>query len=171
MQVLCVREDGAVLLRKNDEHAGSLAGLWAGLLGPVEDGETLEDAALRIAWPLSLSCLTRVAHFTFSEEGDPVMASEHEFTARCSGELPEGACWVPRSQLDYSKMPADDAFWYERVLDGELLQGHFTFGPNNVLRCHCVRAVNLLVDDDDPGKPYLRTKSPDGGFNEIRFVD
>ena len=77
VQVLCVREDGAVLLRKNDEHAGSLAGLWAGLLGPVEDGETLEDAARRIAWPLCLSSLMRVAHFTFLEEDDPVMASEH----------------------------------------------------------------------------------------------
>ena len=173
VQVLCVREDGAVLLRQNGEDAGSLSGLWAGILGPVAEGETLEDAARRLTTPLNLDSLKRVACFNFLEKDDPVMAIEHEFIASCSGTLPDGAVWVPRSELDFASMPADDAFWYGRVLDGELLVGDFDFGAANVLRCHNVRALNVLIDDDSgsDAKPYTRVKTPDGGFNEIRFVD
>ena len=188
VQVLCVRDDGAVLLRQNGEDAGSLSGLWAGILGPIEDGETLEDAARRLAAPLHLDSLKRVARFKFLEEDDPVRAVEHEFIASCSGTLPDGAVWVPRSELDFAAMPADDAFWYGRVLDGELLCGHFSFGAPNVLLDHNVRALNMLVDDDDGDdgddgddedddeddgdvQPYTRIKTPDGGFNEIRYVD
>lgn len=185
VQVLCLRADGAVLLRKNGEEAGSLSGLWAGILGPVEDGETLEDAARRLTAPLHLDSLKRVACFRFIEEEDPVEAVEHEFIASCSGSLPDGAVWVPRSELDFASMPADDAFWYGRVLDGELLVGDFSFGSANVLLSHNVRALNVLIDDDegsddgsdagsDSGarvKPYTRVKTPDGGINEIRFVD
>ena len=185
VQVLCVRDDGAVLLRKNGEESGSLSGLWAGILGPVEDGETLEDAARRLTAPLHLDSLKRVACFRFIEEEDPVEAVEHEFIASCSGNLPGGAVWVPRSELEFASMPADDAFWYGRVLDGELLVGDFSFGSANVLLSHNVRALNVLIDDDegsddgsdarsDSGarvKPYTRVKTPDGGINEIRFVD
>jgi len=180
-----VRDDGAVLLRKNGEDAGSISGLWAGILGPIEDGETLEDAARRLTAPLHLNSLKRVACFRFIEEDDPVEAVEHEFLASCSGSLPDGAVWVPRSELDFASMPADDAFWYGRVLDGELLAGDFSFGSANVLLCHNVRALNVLIDDDEGGvdgsdagsdsgvrvKPYTRVKTPDGGINEICFVD
>lgn len=185
VQVLCVRDDGAVLLRKNGEDAGSLSGLWAGILGPVEDGETLEDAARRLTAPLQLDSLKRVACFKFMEEDDDSVAVEHEFIASCSGSLPDGAVWVPRSELDFASMPADDALWYGRVLDGELLAGDFSFGAANVLLTHNVRALNMLIDDDDGSddgsddgndsgvrmKPYTRIKTPDGGINEIRFVE
>ena len=185
VQVLCVRDDGAVLLRQNDDSAGpSLAGLWAGLLGAVLDGETLEDASRRLASPLVLSSLRRAAVFEFTEDDDPVIAHEHEFIAmNPSGPLPDGCQWVPRAQLDFASMPADDAHWYGRVLDGELLVGFFDFfgastRPNR-LRCHNVRALNTLIDEpsideelEEGEQRYTRVAIPNGLDGcEVRYVD
>ena len=178
VQVLCVREhDGAVLLRKNDESSGpSLAGLWAGLLDEVDDGETLEDTARRLASPLTLHSLKRVARFQFMEQDDPVIAFEHEMIAmNPSGALPDGCQWVPREQLNFDAMPADDKHWYGRVLDGELLIGDFFFyARSNRIMSHTVRAVDKLIDDEPAvgEKRYTNIMSPDGTDNaRIRFVD
>ena len=151
VQVLCVREDGAVLLRKIDEGSGSsLAGLWAGLLGEVEDAETLEDAARRLASPLTLPSLQRVAHFQFTEAGDPSSAYEHEMIARSPlGPLPDGCRWVPRVEIEFASMPADDRHWYPRVLDGDLLAGSFHIflqqTKTNSSRCPYAHSTSSLT--------------------------
>ena len=166
-----------MLLRKADESSGPLlAGLWAGLLGVVEDGETLEEAARRIASPLELPSLRRVARFTFTQTDDPIRTFEHEMIAQSpSGPLPDGARWVPRAELDFASMPADDALWYGRVLDGELLLGdfHFAAGGDNQLECSTVRAVDKLIDDEPAiGEGYTRIMQPDGTDDSaVRYVD
>ena len=175
VQVLCVRGDGAVLLRAHD--GGELAGLSTGLLGPLGAGETLEDAARRLAAPLRLDALRRGGVFTFVDEGVGGFAVEHEFTARvehAAPPLPAAARWVARDELDFAAMPADDAHWYERVLDGELLHGSFVFGAPNALRGKHVRALSALLDDDDgASQPYTRIKLPGGHpiLDEVRYAD
>ena len=177
VQVLCGREDGAVLLRKIDEGSGSsLAGLWAGLLGEVEDAETLEDAARRLASPLTLPSLQRVAHFQFTEAGDPSSAYEHEMIARSPlGPLPDGCRWVPRAELEFASMPADDRHWYPRVLDGDLLAGSFHFAADkNQLQSMSIRALDKLIDDEpNPGyKPFTSVMHPDGSSDSlVRYTD
>ena len=82
--------------------------------------------------------------------------------------------WVARDELDFAAMPADDAHWYERVLDGELLHGSFVFGAPNALRGKHVRALSALLDDDDGASPpYTRVKLPGGHpiLDEVRYTD
>eukprot|EP00966_Prymnesium_polylepis_P313738 7250054-Prymnesium_polylepis.1 len=68
VQVLCVRADGAILLYEHDESSGpALAGLSTGLLGVIERGEALEAAARRLAEPLILGEIMRVAQLSFYE--------------------------------------------------------------------------------------------------------
>ena len=104
-------------------------------------------------------------------------AVEHEFTARvehAAPPLPAAARWVARDELDFAAMPADDAHWYERVLDGELLHGSFVFGAPNALRGKHVRALSALLDDDDgASQPYTRIKLPGGHpiLDEVRYTD
>lgn len=176
VQVLCVRDDGAVLLRKNED--GPLTGLSTGLLGPVETGETLEAAAARIAgapdWVIG--SLQRVAVFDYLDAGEPTAAVEHEFIARgCSGDPPIGARWVERP-LDYATMPADDRHWYGRVLDdGELLSGSFAFGSekNELLGKGIVRAVSALIDKKDDGEQeYTSVQLPNGDPScDVQYTD
>lgn len=39
--------------------------------------------------------------------------------------------WFNRTQLKYLPMWADDKYWLPRVLDGEMLEGWFSFDDNN----------------------------------------
>ena len=131
VQLLCVDEHGAVLLQRHKK--GPLKGLSTGLIVPVEDGETPEAAARREffcgpGW--TRGPLERGAVFTFID-ADGTVTVEHEFVARtgASAAQPAGWRWVGRDDLDFAAMPADDAHWYGRVLDGEKLVGQFVFGP------------------------------------------
>ena len=102
----------------------SSPGSATSLLGPLGAGETLEDAARRLAAPLRLDALRRGSSSRSSTRASAVCVcvwGGARVSRRAARSWPPRR-WVARDELDFAAMPADDAHWYERVLDGELLQ-------------------------------------------------
>jgi len=124
--------DGRVLLIYKKRGLGR--GLYNGVGGKVEEGETDEEALVREALEeLSIrpTSYERVAKLLFTDdygtemdvsvfliedwEGEPVESEEAK---------PE---WYDIDSLPYDRMWEDDRVWLWRVLRGERLRGHFHF--------------------------------------------
>jgi len=57
--------------------------------------------------------------------------------------------WFNRTQLKYLPMWADDKYWLQRVLDGEMLEGWFSFDDNNEVLDHEI--INVEEGGTVPG--------------------
>lgn len=114
-------------------------GKWNGIGGKVEAGERVEEAARReVAEEIGVEVgrLEKVAILTFyfiPPGGDPDWDQEvHVFLARrWRGEPGESEemrpQWYAYEDVPQEEMWADDRVWLPRVLQGERLEGVFTF--------------------------------------------
>ena len=124
------------------KKAGFAQGKLNGFGGKVENGETIERAAVRelreeTGVQVSEQDLRRMAHLTFvfpvKPEWDQVV---HVFLARqWEGEPAESAemrpAWYRVSEIPFESMWQDDPHWLPRVLAGQRIQAWFTFGDDN----------------------------------------
>ncbi|CAG9462581.1 unnamed protein product [Pedinophyceae sp. YPF-701] len=129
-------EGGARSLLLGLKKRGFGAGYMNGFGGKVEHGETILAAAERErheeAGVAPASQLERRGVLTFVFDDGHAPWETHVFYA--SGVRGEPAetdemrpMWVREEDLDYSKMWADDEFWYPYFLRGKCFQGTFWF--------------------------------------------
>lgn len=113
-------------------------GKWNGVGGKIEDGETVETAAVReakeeIGVDINPADLHRVAIIDFTFDGKPDFNQRVHafFTERWVGEPRESEEmrpeWYSTDALPYDSMWVDDQHWLPRVLEGEVLTARFTF--------------------------------------------
>jgi len=114
-------------------------GKWNGIGGKVRVGETVEDAARREITEeigVEVAGLQKVALLTFyfiRPKCDPNWNQEvHVFLATSWGGEPEESVemeprWYAYRDVPYEQMWADDRIWLPRVLQGERINGVFTF--------------------------------------------
>ena len=131
---------------------GEMSGYHTGLLGEINEDETPQEAAIRIAHDMcgisvQKAELRAVFEFTFD---DSDAETEYEYyTTQFNGRpretdhiKPE---WFEIDEIPYSLMPADDAVWYPPFLDGKLQRGKFHFARDNkTLLHHEVYEVDAL---------------------------
>ena len=144
-------KDGQILLAMKKRGFG--AGKWNGVGGKIEAGESIEDALVRESIeeagmkPLSWD---KVAELDFVQDarGDPwhmyvhvYLSSEWEGGPTESEEMKPQ--WCPVENIPYEVMWEDDQYWLHRVLNGEKIEGNFTFDENDVLTSHEIRTTNL----------------------------
>jgi len=114
-------------------------GKWNGIGGKVDAGETVEEAARReIAEEIGVEVgrLEKVALLTFyftAPGSDPDWSQEvHVFLASDWRGQPEESAemkpqWHAYQEVPYEEMWPDDRLWLPRVLQGERINGVFTF--------------------------------------------
>jgi ADP-ribose pyrophosphatase YjhB (NUDIX family) len=137
-------KDKKILLAMKKRGFG--AGKWNGVGGKIEAGESIEDALVRESVeevgvkPLSWG---KVAELDFVQDAttDPWHMYVHVYISEeWEGEPTESEemkpQWYPTSNIPYEVMWEDDQYWLQRVLDGEKLNGKFTFDEHDKLISH-----------------------------------
>ncbi len=137
-----VHENGRVLLGKKKRKLG--AGKWNGFGGGVEDGETIEEAAVREC--VEEVCITPtdivqrgVLEFHYPDK--PLGADVHEvhvfevaaFTGKPTETDEMAPRWFAIEDIPYSNMWVDDEQWLPLLLAGKPFRGSFGFGKGGIL--------------------------------------
>ena len=136
---LCVIKDSEkVLLGMKKQGFGE--GKYNGFGGKVEEGETVEAAAIRELYEESSIKATNVEKvaeldfkFPYKKEFDQIvhvyLVKEWEGEPNESKEMkPE---WFKINKIPFNKMWADDKHWLPLVLEGKKLNARFSFKEDN----------------------------------------
>lgn len=151
--LLFLRRDDEILLAMKKRGFG--AGHWNGTGGKIEPGETIEEALVRETEEeigVTPTKWEKVAEHDFlldTNTDQPYYMFVHTFFATTwEGEPTESEEMAPKwfkiTDIPYDSMWPDDPFWIPQVLEGKKVVGEYTFGENNVLLSHDVKAVENL---------------------------
>lgn len=149
--LLLLTRDDEVLLAMKKRGFGE--GLWNGVGGKIEAGETIEQAMVRETeeeigvTPLNW---TKVAELDFLQDADapePWHMYVHAYTCDAwNGEPRESEemrpQWFKTDAIPYHQMWDDDKFWLQHALKGEKLRGHFVFDERDRLLEHTIAFVD-----------------------------
>ncbi len=130
--MLYIIQNERVLLILKKRGLGS--GLFNGVGGKVERGETIEEAVIRECIeevgvkPLNLKWMGLLEFYNNNE----LYGYVHVYTANSyEGELRETdeakPIWFRFDEIPYDKMWGDDIFWLPHVLNGKKIYGRFWF--------------------------------------------
>jgi 8-oxo-dGTP diphosphatase/2-hydroxy-dATP diphosphatase len=156
LTLCCVYNDTHILL--GEKKYGKLAGLWNGFGGKIEEGETIEQAAIR---ELHEECCIvpkdmekrGVILFKFDEngnpfEGNPVVEVHIYSVTQFEGEpietnemRPE---WFSYENIPYDSMWPDDLFWLPLLLDGKNFKGTFHFVDKDTISSYELKEVDFV---------------------------
>ncbi len=147
--VCFVISDGAILLGLKKRGLGE--GLWNGPGGKVEDGESIELAAIRETQeemcivPRNLRA-TAVLDFYFpdvpmdlgwNQRAHIFMASEYEGKPVETDEM--APKWFPLDKIPFDRMWEDDEYWLPAMLKGNFVNAEFVFDANQRMGEYAVR--------------------------------
>lgn len=135
---LLLKEDQILLAMKK---RGFGMGKYNGCGGKLQDGETLEQCALRemreeIGVESELADLNKAGTLRFYFKNTPDWDCEvHMFTIlRWQGEPKESdemkPAWFAFDKIPYDKMWPDDKYWLPKILDGKKVDGDFYFNSD-----------------------------------------
>ena len=136
---LClIRKDGQVLLGMKKRGFGE--GRWNGFGGKLQDGETIEEAAIRETQEecgLIAKSLMKIGRLDFEFQDKPGHILEvHVYSSgEFEGEMAESEemlpQWFNEAEIPLEKMWPDDAHWFPLFLAGKKFSGYFLFGDND----------------------------------------
>ncbi len=148
---LClIRKEGKILLGLKKVRLG--AGKLNSFGGKVEEGETIEAAAMREVQEecgITVMAVKQVARIAISSPHRPDI-DLHVFEAvSWSGEpietdemAPE---WFDEADMPYDRMWSSDAFWLPQVLAGKRIMGRIAFGEHDQVLEHSAEEADTLV--------------------------
>jgi len=131
---LCmVCEEDRVLLGMKKRGFGE--GRWNGFGGKVEEGETIESAAVRELKEeagLEPVDMKKAGILEFSFQDDPKLLEVHIFRITAfAGEPVESEemrpKWFKLGEIPFRQMWSDDEHWFPYLLGGKLFKGSFLF--------------------------------------------
>ncbi len=146
------------LIQKNDQILLGLAkrgkgeGKWNGFGGKVEEGETIEQGAIRETKEecnIQVLSLEKFGIIDFILPGEEQIWQVHIFKALgFSGEPIETEEMKPRwfsiSEIPFESMWPDDIFWMPLFLAGKKFEGKFIFNDSHQITEHELREVATL---------------------------
>jgi len=148
---LTVIEQGErVLLGMKKKGFGS--GLYNGFGGKVEEGESIEEAAVRevteeaLVVPLHMQ---KLGIMEFAFESSPEILEVHIFkSSSYKGEVGESEemtpSWFHYAEIPFEKMWKDDRFWFPLLLDNKKFRGSVLFSTQHDIVHHELREVTEL---------------------------
>lgn len=156
--LLFLRRDNEILLAMKKRGFGE--GLYNGVGGKLEVGETIEQALLRETReeigvvPMNY---TKVAELDFIQDAqtdDPWHMYVYAYLCdEWQGEPAESEEMAPKwfalEDIPYSEMWQDDEFWLPMVLTGDKVTGMFTFDENDKLLSHSVMVQEFLPHETE----------------------
>ncbi len=121
-------------------------GKWNGVGGKLNDGETIEQAAVRECQEeimVNPGSLTKVATLNFyfpRNKPDWDQQVTVYISRKWQGEPTEteemAPQWFSFNDIPYTDMWADDSLWLAKVLDGQYVEADFHFDDNNAVSWH-----------------------------------
>jgi len=151
--LLLLRRNGEILLALKKRGFGP--GMWNGVGGKLDPGETVEQAMIRECQEeieVTPTTYDKVAEFTFHMDVDtsePWDLHVHTYVAtEWEGEPVEteemAPQWYKLADIPYDKMWDDDTYWLPAVLRGQKLRGEFDTSSKNVmLSAHLTPVASL----------------------------
>ena len=139
-------------------------GRWNGVGGKPDEGETIEETAIREAQEeigIIAKKLEKIAElgFTFPQNEGWNQTVHTYFTEEWDGEPEESEEMLPKwykiSEIPFSEMWPDDIFWLPKVLKGEKIKGTFTFGEGDVILEQKLESVESFENKNE-----LKIKNP-----------
>lgn len=128
------------------------AGLWNGVGGKLDEGETVEQAMIRESQEeigVTPTKYYKVAELTFlgsSASNEPEMLGLVYIATEWQGEPVEteemAPKWYALDAIPYKEMWQDDPHWMPLVFEGKSLKGHFTFDEHDNLTSHEIIEVD-----------------------------
>lgn len=126
---------------KNDEvllgmkKRGFGVGRWNGFGGKIDEGETVEQGALRELEEevgIEATKMQKIGIIEFSFENDPKILEVHIFkVSEFKGEPTESEemkpQWFSLDQIPFEQMWSDDKYWLPMLLEGKFFTGSFLF--------------------------------------------
>ncbi|MCL2629617.1 MAG: 8-oxo-dGTP diphosphatase [Alphaproteobacteria bacterium] len=142
--LLFVIKENRILLAL--KKCGWRAGIYNGLGGKVEHGETDEQAMVREAQeeagitPVKYEKVA-INNYEVYFKGELSNMIVHIYTAsEFKGELTESdemkPEWFDIDKIPYDRMWSNDVIWIPKVLNGEKFEGHFVMDKDNNLLSH-----------------------------------
>ena len=133
-----IRDDEICLAMKK---RGFGMGKWNGIGGKVEDGETIEEAAIRelyeeINVKTNITNLEKIGNikFYFNDKPDWNQRMHIYFINQWQGDPKESEemapKWYKKNQIPYESMWVDDPHWLPQVLDGKKIEAEFYFNKD-----------------------------------------
>lgn len=129
-----VCKDDHVLLAMKNQGLGE--GRWNGFGGKVEEGESVEEAAIReLKEEVSIDAteIHRMGVLEFSFQNNPKILEVHVFRVDdFQGEPIESEemlrpQWFHFDSIPYDKMWSDDEFWLPLLIERKRFEGRFLF--------------------------------------------
>lgn len=146
--LLFLVKDGDILLAMKKRGFG--AGLWNGVGGKLDTGETVEQALVRESQeevnvtPIKYKKVAELDFYGGSADEAWNMYVYAYICTEWQGAPEEMAPkWYPTSDIPYDKMWQDDQHWLPIVLEGKTVRGKFTFDENDNLTSH------EIIETDD----------------------
>lgn len=150
--VLVIVKDGKIMLARKKRGFG--AGLYNGVGGKVECGESVEEAMIRETKEEANIIPTnykKCAEINFDEfvKDEPAFVNMHIFLATDYIGTPEETeemipTWFDLSKIPYSRMFPDDTYWLPEVLKGNKVKAFFKYDVNlNILE----KEIKITTED------------------------
>lgn len=126
------------------------AGKWNGAGGKQEEGETMEETAVRetteemLVVPTSMR-KAAVLNFHFPEENiltHVFLVDEWKGTPKETEEM--NPRWFEIGKIPYSSMWEDDIHWLPKILEGKSIEGDFVFDKSQKLTDFKIKEVARL---------------------------
>jgi len=118
-------------------------GKWNGIGGKQEEGEKLEDTAIRETWeeigvkPLSVS-KKAILKFYHPHKSDWNQEVHVFFCEVWKGEPQESEemapKWFKKHKLPYEQMWEDDLHWFPKLLSGKTVEADFLYGKDGKIK-------------------------------------
>lgn len=149
LTLLYFREDDRLLLAMKKRGFGE--GMWNGVGGKIEAGETTEEALVRECQEeigTTPKDYRKIGYLIFNEhhEGVRKLMHLHIYVAsKWNGEIVETEemrpQWFALADIPYDKMWPADQIWLPRVLNGETIMGEFTLNSDNSVQHSSITKV------------------------------
>ena len=142
---LCViHDDSRILLGMKKRGFGT--GRWNGFGGKLQEGESVEEAALReLEEEVGLipRDMKKRGIVTFVYNDDQMTMEVHIFSVTSfDGELAESdemlPKWFARDEIPLEQMWPDDRYWLPLFLAGKNFKGEFIFSDKNTIIDHSI---------------------------------
>lgn len=145
-----IQKDGSVLLGMKKRGFGQ--GRWNGFGGKIQEGESMETAAmreLREEAGVVAEEMEKQGILEFEFQGNPEILEVHIFRViRFTGEPQETEemkpQWFSVNEIPFQDMWPDDEHWFPLFLQGKKFHGIFVFDGSDTILEHQLKEVEHI---------------------------